>query len=114
MVGKKLYLEGQAVVCGGLVFAAVVLAIVHVNMVQLQEAHQVSGGLHRHTMMIAVKDQCRIKIVCGPQYQNKELKHFWRFTFLLTTCKSLLSIYVLNIIFGARLLCLSGVILNVL
>lgn len=50
MVGKKLHLEGQAVVCGGLVFAAVVLAIVHINMVQLQEAHQVSGCLHRHTM----------------------------------------------------------------
>lgn len=51
MAGKKQHLQGQAVVCGSLVFAAVVLAIVHVNMVQLQEAHQVSGCLQRHTMM---------------------------------------------------------------
>lgn len=38
-------LEGQAVVGRGLVFAAVVLPVIHVHMVQLQEAHQISGRL---------------------------------------------------------------------
>lgn len=49
---KMLHLQGQAVVCRGFVFAAVVLAIVDVNMVQLQKAHQISGCLRkRHTAM---------------------------------------------------------------
>lgn len=38
-------LQSQAVVGGSLVFGAVVLSVVHVNMVQLQETHQVSGRL---------------------------------------------------------------------
>lgn len=38
-------LQGQAVVSGSLVFAAVVLAVIHVNMIQLQEAHEISGRL---------------------------------------------------------------------
>ena len=33
------YLQGHAIVRWGLVFAAVVLTVIHVNMVQLQEAH---------------------------------------------------------------------------
>ena len=44
-------LERHAVVGGSLVLAAVVLAVVHVHVVQLQEAHQVSGslpGTHTH------------------------------------------------------------------
>lgn len=45
--GAGLHLQGQAVVSGSLVFAAVVLAVVHVNMVQLQEAHEISGRLQR-------------------------------------------------------------------
>lgn len=45
--GGGLHLQGQAVVSWGLVFAAVVLPIIHVNVVQLQEAHQISGRLHR-------------------------------------------------------------------
>lgn len=45
--GIGLHLQGQAVVSRSLVFAAVVLAIIHVNMVQLQEAHQISGCLQR-------------------------------------------------------------------
>lgn len=55
---NKLHLQGQAVVCGSLVFTAVVLAIVHVNMVQLQEAHQVSGCLQRETKIkiLFIKD----------------------------------------------------------
>lgn len=38
-------LQGQAVVSRSLVFAAVVLAVVHVHVVQLQEAHEISGRL---------------------------------------------------------------------
>lgn len=38
-------LQGQAVVSGSFVFAAVVLPVIHVNMVQLQEAHEISGCL---------------------------------------------------------------------
>ena len=41
------HLQGQAVVSRRLVFAAVVLAVIHVHMVQLQEAHQISGRLQR-------------------------------------------------------------------
>ena len=44
-IATGLHLQGQAVVSGGLVLAAVVLAIIHVNMVQLQEAHKISGRL---------------------------------------------------------------------
>lgn len=46
---KTPHLQGQAVVCGGFVFAAVVLAVVDVNMVQLQKAHQISGCLRKKT-----------------------------------------------------------------
>lgn len=46
-LGIGLHLQGQAVVSRSLVFAAVVLAIIHVDMVQLQEAHQISGCLQR-------------------------------------------------------------------
>lgn len=45
--GTGLHLQGQAVVGRSLVFAAVVLPVIHVNMVQLQEAHQISGRLQR-------------------------------------------------------------------
>lgn len=38
-------LQSQAVVSRSLVFAAVVLAIIHINMVQLQEAYKISGCL---------------------------------------------------------------------
>lgn len=38
-------LEGQAVVSGSLVFTTVVLAVIHINMVQLQEANKISGCL---------------------------------------------------------------------
>lgn len=41
------HLQGQAVVSGSLVFAAVVLTIIHVNMIQLQEAYKISGRLQR-------------------------------------------------------------------
>lgn len=44
-IGAGLHLQGQAVVSGSLVFAAVVLAVIHVNMVQLQEAYKISGCL---------------------------------------------------------------------
>lgn len=46
-IGRVLHLQGQAVVSGSLVFAAVVLAVIHVHMVQLQEAHKISGCLQR-------------------------------------------------------------------
>lgn len=39
------HLQDHAVVSWGFVFAAVVLTQVHINMIQLQEANQVSGGL---------------------------------------------------------------------
>lgn len=42
---RGLHLQGQAVVGRSLVFAAVVLAIVDVDMIQLQEAHEISGRL---------------------------------------------------------------------
>lgn len=42
-----IHLQGQAVVSGSFVFAAVVLPVIHVNMVQLQEAHEISGCLWR-------------------------------------------------------------------
>lgn len=62
---KKLHLQGQAVVCGGFVFAAVVLAIVHVNMVQLQEAHQISGCLQRNRKMhYSCSSEQHKKVVC--------------------------------------------------
>lgn len=62
---KILHLQGQAVVCGGFVFAAVVLAIVDVNMVQLQEAHQISGCLQKDTRWwIAAAALCRIEKLC--------------------------------------------------
>lgn len=38
-------LQGQAVVSRSLVFAAIVLAVIHVHVVQLQEAHQIPGCL---------------------------------------------------------------------
>lgn len=41
------HLQRQAVVSRSFVFAAVVLAIIHVNMVQLQEAHKIPGRLQR-------------------------------------------------------------------
>lgn len=44
-----LHLQGQAVVSRSLVFAAVVLPVIHVNMVQLQEAHKISGRLQIET-----------------------------------------------------------------
>lgn len=49
MAAETLHLQGQAVVGGGLVLAAVVLAVVDVDMVQLQEAHQISGCLLKDT-----------------------------------------------------------------
>lgn len=44
-----LHLQGQAVVSGSLVFAAVVLPVIHVDMVQLQEADEISGRLQTET-----------------------------------------------------------------
>ena len=37
---SSVYLESQAVVCGGLVFAPVVLAVIDIDVVQFEEAHQ--------------------------------------------------------------------------
>lgn len=73
VAAKILHLQGQAVVCGGFVFAAVVLAIVDVNMVQLQKAHQISGCLRRrHTAMNCSCSSVQgWKLTCGPQFQNK-------------------------------------------
>lgn len=41
------HLQCQAVVSRSLVLAAVVLTVIHVNVVQLQEAHEISGRLQR-------------------------------------------------------------------
>lgn len=44
---EKFYLQSKAVVCGGFVFAAVVLTVINVDVVQLQEADQISRRLQR-------------------------------------------------------------------
>lgn len=46
-VSRGVYLQGQAVVRRSLILAAVVLAIIYINMVQLKEAHEISGRLQR-------------------------------------------------------------------
>lgn len=42
------YLQHHAVVCRSLVLALVVLAVVDVNVIQLQKTHQISGCLNKH------------------------------------------------------------------
>lgn len=42
------YLQHHAVVCWSLVLALIVLAMVDINMVQLEKTHQVSGCLQTH------------------------------------------------------------------
>lgn len=46
-----LYLQSQAVVRRSFVFAAIVLPIIDINVVQLQEAHKISGCLRKKETM---------------------------------------------------------------
>lgn len=43
-----IYLQDHAVICRSLIFALVVLAKIDINMIQLQETHQVSGCLNKN------------------------------------------------------------------
>lgn len=57
---RKFHLQDQAVVGRSLVFAAVVLAVINVHMVQLQEAHQISGCLQRGSQRRGFRTGCDV------------------------------------------------------
>lgn len=47
MRGRHTHLEKEAVVSGGLVFVLIVFADVHVHIIKLDQAHQVTGRLEK-------------------------------------------------------------------